>query len=69
MESPSSPNRLLNLHIHTARLLNQLHNLLLNLLRWVSPVTWIARPVQPARLDNKNATEALSKLTGKKIPQ
>jgi hypothetical protein len=70
MESPSSPNRWLSLHTHTAPLLNQLlRNLLLNLLRWVNPVTWIARPAQPARLDNKNAKEAPSNLTAKKIPQ
>jgi hypothetical protein len=66
MASPS----LLNLHTHTAKLLKQTpHRLMLNQTRWVSPVTWIARPVQPARLDNKNAKEALSNQTGNKLPQ
>jgi hypothetical protein len=70
MASPSSPNQLLNLHTHTAKLLKQTpHNLVLNHVRWVSPVTWIARPVQPARLDNKNAKEALSNLSGNKLPR
>jgi hypothetical protein len=42
---------------------------MLNQTRWVSPVTWIARPVQRARLDNKSAKEALSNQTGNKLPQ
>jgi hypothetical protein len=70
MASPSSLNQLLNLHTHTATLLKQTpRNQVLNQARWVSPVTWIARPVQRARLDNKNAKEASSNLTGNKFPQ
>jgi hypothetical protein len=45
------------------------HNQVLNHTRWVSPVTWIARPVQQARLDNKNAKKASSKLAGNKLPR
>jgi hypothetical protein len=68
--SPSSPSQLLNLHTHTATLLKQTpHNQALNHTRWVSPVTWIARPVQQAQLDNKNAKKASSNPTGNKLPQ
>jgi hypothetical protein len=51
-------------------LLNQTpHSQVLNHNRWVSPVTWIARPVQRAQLDSKNVKEASSRLTANKLPR